>query len=90
METYNNFNDILKEMEILHNKKNADYGNAWSIEFKEFGPIIGVIRLYEKVSRLKSLIKREKAEVADESFEDTLIDIANYAVMTLEEIRKNK
>lgn len=84
------FDDILTEMAILHKKKNTDYGDAWHIEFEEFGPIIGVIRLYEKVNRLKSLHKNGKALVGDESFEDTLIDIANYAVMTLSEMRRAK
>lgn len=82
------FTEILKQMSELHDRKNADYGNAWHEEFQEFGPVCGVLRLYEKTKRLKSLYQNGRAQVYDESFEDTLIDIANYAVMTLAELRE--
>ena len=47
------------------------------------------IRLSDKLNRFKSLIKSE-AQVKDESIEDTLLDMAAYAIMTVEYIRGNK
>ena len=47
--------------------------------------VMPVIRLEDKLSRLKTLIKSENK--VDESIEDTLMDLANYAIMTLIELR---
>ena len=43
------------------------------------------IRLEDKLNRLKSLLKKESL-VTDEKIEDTLMDLANYAIMTLIEL----
>ena len=49
------------------------------------------IRLSDKLERFKKL-SRDDAEalVADESIRDTLIDLANYAVMTVMEMDREK
>lgn len=39
--------------------------------------------------RLKQLAKHD-AQVKDERIEDTLLDLANYAIMTLQELRKEQ
>lgn len=44
-----------------------------------------VVRMSDKLERLKSLTKAE-AKVKDESKRDTLIDLANYAMMTVLEL----
>lgn len=44
------------------------------------------IRLGDKLARFKSLTKSEVQEVKDESIRDTLIDLANYAIMTVLEL----
>lgn len=84
------FEGILEEMSTLHTKKNTDYGDVWHRELKEFGILPAIIRLWEKVERLKATNKNQQTLVEDESFDDTLIDIANYAVMTLVELRNNR
>ena len=43
------------------------------------------IRLEDKLNRLKSLNFSKSAKV-NESIEDTLMDLANYAIMTLIEL----
>lgn len=43
------------------------------------------IRLEDKLRRYKQLIKQD-AEVKDESIIDTLLDLANYSIMTIIEI----
>jgi Domain of Unknown Function (DUF1599). len=83
------FEQITKEMLSLYEKKNADYGDSFSESFKEFGIIMPIIRLSDKLNRMKRLAKAD-AQVKSESIEDTLIDIANYAVMTLLEVRGGK
>lgn len=47
------------------------------------------IRLDDKLNRLKSLAKNP-AQVRDESIRDTLLDLANYAIMTVIEMELEK
>lgn len=81
--------DIADEIVALQSRKNADYGNAFGISMQEFGLVAPAIRLTDKLNRFKSLIKKE-AEVKSESIEDTLIDLAAYARMTVVEMRNEK
>ena len=39
------------------------------------------IRIGDKFSRLMSFVKQEELKVKDESIRDTLIDMANYALI---------
>lgn len=80
--------DICKEMNELYAKKNEDYGDSFAKSYEEYGMAMSCIRLEDKLNRLKSLtLKDKKAKVNDESIEDTLKDLANYAVMTIIELR---
>ncbi|MFW5513436.1 MAG: nucleotide modification associated domain-containing protein [Prevotella sp.] len=83
------FESVLDEMKELHAKKDKDYGSAFHKSFEEFGVTAGVVRLNDKMERVKSLVKNGKAEVKDESLMDTLKDMASYAVMLYVEL-KNK
>ena len=67
--------------------KNIDYGDSFAELYQKFGLLSTVIRLNDKIKRLESLVDGE-GEVKDESVEDTLEDLINYAVMTLIEIKK--
>lgn len=76
------FSDITKDMVELYERKNKDYGNSFDKTLNEFGIVAGLIRLNDKMNRVKSIYNKD-VSVKDESLEDTLIDLANYAVMTL-------
>ena len=78
------FDEVLTQMSVLHSRKNHDYGDAFSKSFGEFGLLSAVIRMSDKMERLKALCRSE-AKV-DESIGDTLIDLACYAVMTYVEM----
>lgn len=60
--------------------KNADYGNSFESSLEEYGLIAALIRMDDKMGRLRTLIKSE-AKVKDESILDTLRDLSNYALM---------
>ena len=75
------FREITDNMADLYERKNKDYGDSFGKLNNEFGEIAGLIRLSDKLNRLKTLVDSE-AEV-DESKKDTLIDLANYAIMQL-------
>jgi hypothetical protein len=79
---------ILHELHDTYCKKNSDYGNSFSELYKQYGIISPMIKLEDKMSRLRSLIRDEnKIQVKTESIEDTLMDLANYAIMTVQELR---
>ncbi|MFJ7982365.1 nucleotide modification associated domain-containing protein [Lysinibacillus xylanilyticus] len=68
-------------VETLINK-NADYGNNVDESIDEWGLSSLAIRLGDKLSRFKNLIKESKTrQVSDEAIEDTLLDLAGYAIL---------
>ena len=84
------FEEITKEMADLYKRKNADYGNSFSKIYGEFGLQSTAIRLQDKVNRLKIFSNPNyKMKVSDESIRDTLMDIANYSIMTIMELEKH-
>ena len=84
------FQAITADMLQTYRAKNADYGDAFSETYKKLGLISAVTRITDKTNRLVSLASGNKQQVADESIEDTLKDLANYAVMTLIELQEGK
>ena len=82
------FDGICHDLMALHARKNKDYGNAADASYREFGLVSYVIRLNDKMNRLKSLTKPGvEQEVKSESIEDTLMDLAAYAIMAIESLR---
>ena len=77
---------ICDEINELYRKKNKDYGDSFHQTFLEEGMAMSRIRLSDKLSRFKQLSRKGKAEISDESIRDTLIDLANYAIMTIVEM----
>lgn len=76
------FKAITKNMADTFEKKNHDYGNSFEQSLNEFGLIASAIRIGDKMNRFKSLTKKA-AMVEDESLRDTLLDMANYAILTV-------
>ena len=66
--------------------KNHDYGDSFHQTFIEEGMAMARIRLGDKFSRFKTLSRGGGQKVNDESIRDTLIDLANYAIMTVLEM----
>lgn len=91
------FKSITAEMAYIYARKNKDYGSAFDISLDEDGLLVAKIRLGDKMKRFTQLIKKGyEQKVKDESVRDTLIDMANYAVMTVmwmdlqQEVKKQK
>ena len=81
------FNSVTKNMVTLYSRKNRDYGNSFDKSLDEDGLLVAKIRLGDKLARFSQLIKMEDRDetmsVEDETMIDTLIDLANYAAMTV-------
>ena len=85
------FLDYLESMKDLYLKKNHDYGDSVSKTFDEYGLTSFLVRMDDKMNRIKTLNKIKDTAVRGEKIEDTLLDLANYAILALTEIefRKN-
>jgi hypothetical protein len=73
--------DALQELEELMHERGQKYGPGNIAEFGDFGVLV---RMGDKFARLKNLyLEGQGGDVRDESVEDTLMDIANYAIIML-------
>ena len=77
--------ELCSETHSLYARKNADYGDSFAQLRKRY-PNFVCMRLFDKLNRLDTIINpAHKLQVSDETIEDTLMDIANYALMELTE-----
>ena len=74
---------VCQELTETYEKKNADYGNSFENSLDKHGMIAGIVRMDDKMSRLISLNSKNEQLVLDESMRDTLMDLANYAIMSV-------
>jgi len=79
--------DICKGLNEVYERKNHDYGDSFHDTFVEEGMAMARIRLSDKLGRFKKLTREgSEQKVNDESIRDTLLDLANYAIMTVMEM----
>lgn len=86
----NAFEDVTINLRNLYDAKNRDYGDSFGQSFQKWGLPMSCIRLGDKLNRLESFAQKKDMQVDDESVEDTLMDMANYAIMTLVEMNMRK
>ena len=85
------YDHYMAEAKALMLKKNHDYGDSFSKTFDALGIISAVTRISDKYNRLCSLaMANGQHEVKDESIEDTLLDMANYCIMTYMELKERE
>ncbi len=78
---------IAEELSELYERKNRDYGDSFHKSFLEEGMAMPRIRLGDKLNRFKQLTRNPDVQaVRNESIRDTLIDLANYTIMTIMEL----
>nr|DAT97608.1 MAG TPA: Nucleotide modification associated domain 1 [Caudoviricetes sp.] len=72
-------------------KKNADYGDSFGRSIDRLGLIAAITRISDKYNRAENLIVNNTNSplVSNESLKDTLLDMANYCIMTVIELEKN-
>ena len=83
--------ELCMGLNVLYAKKNHDYGDSFHQTYIEEGMAMPRIRLGDKFSRFKTLSRilssdSDQQAVTDESIRDTLLDLANYSIMTVLEI----
>lgn len=78
--------ELLDALHTTFVQKNRDYGDSFSVTFKEFGIISFIVRAQDKWNRIKSLSLDGKSPEVAESLQDTLLDLANYCIMASMEL----
>lgn len=74
--------EIIDNIHTMYKDKNEDYGDSFDKSLDKFGLLSSLIRLTDKMNRFEQLIDGE-SKVTSESIDDTLLDMANYAIMTV-------
>ena len=74
------------DLHELYMQKNKAYGDSFGETYKKLGIISAVTRISDKYNRLVNLATHRDINTGDESLRDTLVDLANYSLMTAMEI----
>lgn len=84
--------DLCNQLHLIFLQKNRAYGDSFHKLYKELGIISAVTQISHKYNRLVNLAKdrNNKIDIGDESITDTLLDMANYCIMTALEIQREK
>ena len=80
-----NTEDVRKTLTIMGDifaEKNKKYGGSFEVSLDKYGMIAALTRISDKFNRIENLILTNNAGTAGESIMDTLVDMANYCVMT--------
>lgn len=81
------FVETTEMMSDLYIRKNADYGDSFAESINEFGYTAALVRMTDKFNRIKHLLLSDTPVfVNEEKITDTLVDLANYAIMLKIEI----
>lgn len=79
---------ICNQIHSTYERKNADYGDAFGRSVDEFGISAAMVRISDKYYRALNLVKGHTPQVASEALEDTLLDMANYCIMTVMKMKE--
>lgn len=83
--------DLCEKLNNTYEKKNHDYGDSFGKSFAKRGITAAMVRMEDKWNRLDNLtLNLNDIKVTDESIEDTLLDLANYCIMTYMELYMEK
>ena len=80
--------DLCQKLNDTYTQKNSDYGDSFSQTFNALGLISAITRISDKYNRVCNLALSNTAHVKDETIVDTLMDMANYCLMTVMELEE--
>lgn len=89
MTTTKIFDEILETMRKTYYAKNTDYGSSFDKGIDRYGWTSFKTRIFDKFNRIESILDKKEKDinhqplVQDEKLEDTLMDMANYAILAI-------
>ena len=84
------FKQITDEMVKLYERKNSDYGSSIHDTYMKYGAVAYLVRMEDKINRVRSLTQNNNQKVEDEKIHDSLVDLANYSILMLLELEGDK
>ena len=97
METkFNPVQEHFNLCDYIHNKlyipKNNEYGDSFHKMYQELGIISAATQISHKYNRFVNLAKHKDSNIIieNESLEDTLLDLANYCILTVMELKRDE
>lgn len=81
--------ELIDYLHDLYIRKNTDYGDSVHDTYTKYGLTSFLVRIEDKLNRARTLSSK-RALVDDEKIEDTLLDMANYAILAVMELRGDK
>ena len=82
--------EVCEVLNGIYKQKNAAYGDSFGNTYRDLGIISAVTRISDKFNRLKKLVRDIDIPQGDESIGDTLLDMANYCIITYMEMESEK
>lgn len=79
--------DLMNYLHNLYVVKNHDYGDSVHDTYTKYGLTSFLVRIEDKINRARTLSQNSETLVKTEKIEDTLLDMANYAVLAVIELR---
>ncbi len=78
--------ELCSRLNVIYGAKNRAYGDAFGETFRKLGPISALTRIQDKNNRLVQLMTNPDIDDLGEPVVDTLMDMANYCLMTVMEL----
>ena len=82
--------ELLDYLHFLYVEKNTAYGNSVHDTYEKYGLTSFLVRMEDKLNRARTLTLNKDLDENDEKIEDTLFDLANYAILAIMELRQDK
>ena len=76
---------LLNYLHNLYITKNHDYGDSVHDTYLKYGITSFLVRMEDKMNRVRTLSQKDGL-VNDEKIQDTLLDLANYAILAVLEL----
>lgn len=83
--------DILTSIHKMYINKNHDYGDSVHDTYEKYGLVSFLVRMEDKLNRVRNLyMDLDNIKISDEKIEDTLLDLANYSILAVMELKLDK
>lgn len=79
--------ELLDYLHQIYIAKNHDYGDSVHDTYKKYGITSFLVRLEDKLNRARTISSKSQM-VEDEKLKDTLLDMANYAILAVLELEE--
>ena len=85
-----NYETTLSELAKTFFKKNERYGNSFTDTIEDYGLVASMVRITDKFNRMTTLFQNQELGCDDEPLKDTMLDMANYLIMTVAYMKDDK